>query len=150
MPTYGVPKSVRIRENHPQEPVNPYGYGKLIAERGLRDYERAYGLRFISLRYFNAVGADPEDEIGGDHDPETQLIPLVLQTAADRRFYIVINGGDYPTPDGACVRDYIHVSDLADAHVLALRYLQEGGRSDCVNLGIGAGASMKTIIDLQS
>jgi UDP-glucose-4-epimerase GalE len=143
-----MPESVPIREDHPQNPVNPYGYGKLVVERVLRDYEHASKLRSVSLRYFNAAGADPEGEIGEGHDPETHLIPLVLQTAAGRRSHVVINGADYPTPDGTCVRDYIHVSDLADAHVLALRFLQKEGKSECINLGTGAGASVKTVIDL--
>lgn len=146
--TYGVPQSVPIREDHPQDPVNPYGYGKLVVERVLRDYERAFNLKSVSLRYFNAAGADPEGEIGEDHDPETHLIPLVLQVAAGRKPRIIINGDDYATPDGTCIRDYIHVSDLADAHVLALRHLENGGNSEWINLGTGTGASVKTVIDV--
>lgn len=146
--TYGVPASVPIREDHPQNPVNPYGFGKLVVERVLRDYERAFNLKSVSLRYFNAAGADPEGEIGEDHDPETHLIPLVLHAAIGRRPNVVINGADYPTPDGTCIRDYIHVSDLADAHVRALRYLENGGGSECINLGTGTGASVKTVIEV--
>ncbi len=146
--TYGVPQSVPIREDHPQNPVNPYGYGKLVVERALRDYERGYGLNSVSLRYFNAAGADPDGEIGEDHDPETHLIPLVLQVAAGRQPRIVIHGDDYATPDGTCIRDYIHVSDLAVAHVLALRHLENGSGTECINLGTGIGASVKTVIDV--
>jgi len=146
--TYGVPECVPIREDHPQHPVSPYGYGKLVVERVLRDYERAFKLRSVSLRYFNAAGADPMGEIGEDHDPETHLIPLVLQAAVGRRPCIVINGTDYPTADGTCVRDYIHVTDLAVAHVLALHHLENGRGSDCMNLGTGTGASVQTVIDV--
>lgn len=146
--TYGVPQSVPIREGHPQIPVNPYGYGKLVVERALRDYGHAYGLKSVSLRYFNAAGADPDGEIGEDHDPETHLIPLVLQVAAGHRPRIVIHGDDYATPDGTCIRDYIHVSDLAVAHVQALHHLENGKGSDCINLGTGTGASVKTVIEV--
>ena len=146
--TYGVPASVPIREDHPQNPVNPYGFGKLVVERVLRDYERAYGLRSVSLRYFNAAGADPDGETREDHDPETHLIPLVLQAALGRKPNVVINGADYPTPDGTCIRDYIHVTDLAIAHVLALGYLENGDGSEYINLGTGTGASVKAVVEV--
>lgn len=145
--TYGVPAIVPIPETLPQEPINPYGMSKLMVERILQDASAAYGLRAVALRYFNAAGADPEGEIGEAHDPETHLIPLVLDAAAGRRRHIQIYGTDYPTPDGTCIRDYIHVCDLADAHVLALEYLQNGGQTDFFNLGNGQGFSVRQIID---
>jgi len=145
--TYGNPVEIPITENHPQNPINPYGRGKLIVEQVLKDYSQAYGLKYASLRYFNAAGADPEGEIGELHDPETHLIPLILDVAAGKRDDIKIFGTDYNTPDGTCIRDYIHVTDLADAHILALKYLQDGGKSDVFNLGNGNGFSVKEVIE---
>ncbi len=133
--TYGLPDQIPIVENHSQNPINPYGRSKLMIERILQDFATAYGLKFVSLRYFNAAGADPDAEIGEDHDPETHLIPLVLDAALGRRNCLEIYGTDYDTPDGTCIRDYIHVSDLADAHLLALEYLNDGRQSDVFNLG---------------
>lgn len=146
--TYGVPDTVPITEDAPQNPVNPYGASKLMIERMLADYRTAYGLQSVSLRYFNAAGADPDGELGEDHDPETHLIPLVLDAAAGVRPHITIFGDDYETSDGTCVRDYIHVSDLADAHVLALRGLEKGTLSrGAYNLGTGQGHSVAGVID---
>lgn len=145
--TYGIPECARIDESHPQNPINPYGMSKLTAERMISDYGRAYGLNFIALRYFNAAGSDPACEIGEAHDPETHLIPLVLDAASGRRDKIHIFGTDYNTPDGTCIRDYIHVSDIAEAHVLALSYLQDDGASQCLNLGNNSGFSVREVID---
>ena len=145
--TYGVPAGKTIPEDAPQWPINPYGRSKLMVEQILRDYDHAYGLKSISLRYFNAAGADPDGDIGEDHDPETHLIPLVLDAAIGRRPHITIFGTDYDTPDGTCVRDYIHVTDLADAHVRALRSLAEGAATDAFNLGVGDGYSVRQVID---
>jgi len=145
--TYGNPVEIPITENHPQNPINPYGRGKLIVEQVLKDYSHAYGLKYASLRYFNAAGADPDCEVGELHDPETHLIPLILDVAAGKRDDIKIFGTDYDTPDGTCIRDYIHVTDLADAHILALKYLQDGGESDVFNLGNGNGFSVKEVIE---
>lgn len=144
--TYGVPQVSPMPESHPQAPINPYGQSKLMVERMLRDFGAAYGLRSTALRYFNAAGADPDARIGEDHDPETHLIPLVLDAAARRRPDIAVFGEDYETPDGTCVRDYIHVGDLADAHVLALRRLLAGGDSEFFNLGNGNGFSVREVI----
>jgi UDP-arabinose 4-epimerase len=144
--TYGVPSRVPIPEDHPQFPVNPYGETKLMIERILHDYGPAYGLRWMALRYFNAAGADPDGEIGEDHDPETHLIPLVVQAAQGDRPAIEIYGTDYPTPDGTAVRDYIHVTDLARAHVQALEYLAGGGASTALNLGTGLGHSVREVV----
>ena len=141
--TYGMPDQIPIFENHSQNPINPYGRSKLMIEWILEDFAAAYDLKYVSLRYFNAAGADPAAEIGEDHDPETHLIPLVLEAASGRKKRIEIFGIDYDTPDGTCVRDYIHVSDLADAHVLALAYLNDGGQSDVFNLGNGKGFSVR-------
>ncbi|MBF0256861.1 MAG: UDP-glucose 4-epimerase GalE, partial [Gammaproteobacteria bacterium] len=127
-------------------PINPYGESKRMIEQMLADFDRAHGLRSIALRYFNAAGADPEGETGEDHDPETHLIPLVLDAAAGRRPAIEVFGEDYPTADGTCIRDYIHVSDLAQAHVLALQALERGGASDRFNLGNGQGFSVREVI----
>jgi UDP-glucose-4-epimerase GalE len=121
--TYGNPVQLRMTESHPQNPINPYGRSKLMVEQVLADYHRAYGLNYVSLRYFNAAGADPAGEIGEQHEPETHLIPLVLDAAAGRRPQVEVYGNDYPTADGTCIRDYIHVTDLADAHARALVYL---------------------------
>jgi len=145
--TYGIPKTVPIPEDHPQSPINPYGMTKLMVERILADFGVAYGLRSVCFRYFNAAGADPLGRLGEDHNPETHLIPLVLQTALGLRQAISIFGTDYPTPDGTCIRDYIHVCDLADAHVLGLQYLIDGGASTIFNLGNGNGFSVKQVID---
>jgi UDP-glucose-4-epimerase GalE len=144
--TYGMPEQIPIDEDHPQYPINPYGRGKLMIEWILQDFAAAYDLKFVSLRYFNAAGADPEGEIGEDHDPETHLIPLVLDAALGRREHLKIFGTDYDTSDGTCIRDYIHVSDLADAHLLALEYLRDGGESNVFNLGNGNGFSVREVI----
>jgi len=146
--TYGNPQYVPIDEKHPQNPINPYGATKLMIERILADYDRAYGLKHVKLRYFNASGADNQANIGESHDPETHLIPLVLQTAMGKREKIVIFGDDYPTSDGTCIRDYIHINDLAKAHRLAVEKLLNGAESDFYNLGIGKGYSVKEIIDI--
>lgn len=145
--SYGVPQQIPITEDHPQAPINPYGATKLMVERILQDFDVAYGLKSVIFRYFNAAGADPMGEIGEDHDPETHLIPLVLQTAMGKRDVITVYGSDYPTADGTCIRDYIHVTDLADAHVLGLQYLLDGNRSEIFNLGNGNGFSVKEVID---
>jgi UDP-glucose 4-epimerase len=144
--TYGVPKRVPIVETTPQLPINPYGLTKLVIEQALGDYARAYGFAYAALRYFNAAGADPEGSIGEDHDPETHLIPLVLQIPLGQRDEIVIFGDDYPTPDGTCVRDYVHVVDLAQAHLAALDRLRPG-RGLVLNLGTGRGYSVREVID---
>ena len=145
--TYGVPAKVPITEDMPQSPINPYGATKLMIERVMADYHAAYGLNYCCLRYFNAAGADPECEIGESHDPETHLIPLILMAAAGDREAISIFGTDYETEDGTCVRDYIHVTDLADAHIRALEYLKNGGESGCFNLGNGKGESVRHVIE---
>ena len=144
--TYGNPVRARIDETHPQVPVNPYGESKLFVERLLRWYGEAYGLRWMALRYFNAAGADPEAEIGEDHDPETHLIPLVIQTALGVKPFVEVYGTDYPTPDGTAIRDYIHVMDLAEAHLRGLSYLTDGGESAALNLGTGNGHSVREVI----
>lgn len=145
--SYGVPQQIPITEEHPQSPINPYGATKLMVERILQDFDVAYGLKSVIFRYFNAAGADPSGAIGEDHNPETHLIPLVLQAALGKRESITVYGSDYPTPDGTCVRDYIHVSDLADAHVLGLQYLLDGNQSAIFNLGNGNGFSVQQVID---
>ena len=145
--TYGTPEAIPITENHPQKPINPYGKGKFMVEQILADYSQAYGFKYVSLRYFNAAGADPEAEIGELHQPETHLIPLILDVATGNRDKIQVYGTDYPTPDGTCIRDYIHVMDLADAHIKALKYLQKGGQSEVFNLGNGQGFSVKEVIE---
>jgi len=145
--TYGVPNTVPIPEDHPQNPINPYGATKLMIERVLQDFNKAYGLQSVCFRYFNAAGADPNGRLGEDHNPETHLLPLVLLTALGRRDSVSIFGTDYPTPDGTCVRDYIHVTDLAQAHVLGLEYLLKGGESTVFNLGNGNGFSVKQVIE---
>jgi UDP-arabinose 4-epimerase len=144
--TYGNPANVPMRETTPQLPVNPYGETKLAIERALHWYGQAYSLRSVSLRYFNAAGADPEGEIGELHDPETHLIPLILQTTLGQRSNIDIYGTDYPTPDGTAIRDYIHVQDLAEAHVRALDYLGAGRESASLNLGTGRGHSVREVL----
>ena len=143
---YGVPASVPIREDCPKVPLNPYGETKLAIERALHWYSGAYGLRHAALRYFNAAGCDPEGEIGEDHDPETHLIPRVLRAALGTAEPVEIYGTDYPTPDGTAIRDYIHVTDLADAHVKALADLAAGGDSMALNLGTGSGASVREVV----
>jgi UDP-glucose-4-epimerase GalE len=148
---YGIPGQIPIAEQTPREPVNPYGASKLFFENALEAYSRAYGLRSVSLRYFNAAGADESGEIGEIHDPETHLIPLALAASTENGPELQIYGSDYPTPDGTCLRDYIHVNDLADAHVRALQYLErhgneKGGGSLAVNLGTGRGHSVLEVI----
>lgn len=145
--TYGIPQTIPLTEEHPQNPINPYGHSKLMVERILRDFDPAYDFKSVSFRYFNAAGADPSGLIGEDHNPETHLIPLVLQTALGKRESISIFGTDYETPDGTCIRDYIHVNDLASAHILGLEYLLKGGNTDFLNLGNGAGFSVREVIE---
>jgi UDP-glucose 4-epimerase len=144
--TYGIPERVPISEDHPQQPINPYGFTKLAIERALADYAHAYGLGYAALRYFNASGAAADGTIGEDHDPETHLIPLVLQVALGQREFVNIFGTDYPTPDGTCIRDYIHVDDLAAAHLAALEKLARGIELK-LNLGTGYGVSVQEVID---
>jgi UDP-arabinose 4-epimerase len=144
--TYGVPDRLPISEKIRQQPINPYGASKLMVERMLADFDLAHGLRSIALRYFNAAGADPDGEIGEFHDPETHLIPIVLDAASGRREAVTIYGTDYDTPDGTCIRDFIHVSDLADAHVLALKSILNGAPSCAYNLGNGCGSSIREVI----
>lgn len=145
--TYGIPTRVPIREDHPQAPINPYGFTKLAIERALADYAYAYGLGYAALRYFNASGAAADGTIGEDHDPETHLIPLVLQVALGQRESVDIFGTDYPTPDGTCIRDYIHVDDLASAHLAAIERLGTGTALK-LNLGTGRGASVQEVVDI--
>lgn len=144
--TYGKPRELPLAEGHAQQPVNPYGASKQMVERIMRDFGAAHGLRSIALRYFNAAGADPDGEIGEAHDPETHLVPLVLEAAAGIRPDITIFGDQYPTPDGTCIRDYIHVCDLAKAHLLALEALASGHAGTAYNLGNGCGFSVKDVI----
>lgn len=144
--TYGVPAELPIRENTPQQPINPYGGSKLIGEMMLRDVESTSGIRHVALRYFNACGADLEGQLCERHDPETHLIPRILMAAFGVSPSFELFGEDYPTPDGTCIRDYVHVSDLAQAHLLALRYLLEGGESLTVNVGTGTGLSVREIL----
>ena len=148
--TYGEPDVLPIDETAPQNPINPYGRTKLMAEQLLKDFETAYGLRWAALRYFNAAGADPDGEIGEEHDPETHAIPLALQSALGLRGAFEILGTDYPTPDGSAVRDYIHVTDLADAHVRAAEHLAGGGPSIALNLATGVGVSVRQIVGAAS
>jgi UDP-glucose-4-epimerase GalE len=143
---YGQPAKVPIEENTPRQPVNPYGVSKLFFEQALEAYDKAYDFRYASLRYFNAAGADESGEIGEMHNPETHLIPLALQAAAALGPELQVFGSDYPTPDGTCIRDYVHVNDLADAHVKALEHLAAGEASFAVNLGTGAGVSVQEVI----
>ncbi len=144
--TYGMPEIVPITEDAPKEPINTYGDSKLMAEKLLYWYDQIFAIRSVALRYFNAAGADAEGRIGEAHDPETHLIPLILDAVAGRRSHIGVYGTDYPTPDGTAIRDYIHVSDLAEAHVKALEYLIAGGASTAVNLGTGTGYSVEEVI----
>lgn len=143
---YGEPKAVPISETAPCRPTNPYGATKLACEAMMDDFSRAHAIRSIRLRYFNAAGADPDCEIGERHDPETHLVPLVIEAALGRKDHIEVFGTDYPTPDGTAIRDYIHVADLAAAHVAALNYLLAGGETKAVNLGTGIGASVEEVI----
>ena len=145
---YGTPVYVPIDEQHPQNPINPYGASKLMAERVLSDYSNAYGLKYMALRYFNAAGAHPDRSIGESHRIETHLIPLVLKTLTKEKDVIHIFGDDYETPDGTCIRDYIHVCDLATAHRAALEVILSGGESRCINFGTAVGISVKEIIDI--
>lgn len=145
---YGIPSVVPITENLPRLPLSPYGATKLAVENILEAYGHAYGLRYMNLRYFNAAGADESGEIGELHDPETHLIPRALEVAAGMQGELEIYGTDYPTPDGTCIRDYVHVNDLARAHVLALGYLQEDGDSAALNLGTGTGHSIRQIVSM--
>ena len=144
--TYGAPARSPITEDEPQLPINPYGFGKLVVERALVDYASAYGLSYAALRYFNAAGASPDGDLGEDHTPESHLIPNVLQVALGQRERITIFGDDYPTPDGTCIRDYVHVDDLAQAHLLALEKLPPGQGLN-LNLGTGRGHSVRQVID---
>ncbi len=144
--TYGVPDILPIGEDHPQRPVNPYGTGKLMVERMLLDCDRAHEVRSVALRYFNAAGADPDSEIGECHEPETHVIPLAIRTALGEHEALDIFGTDYATPDGTAVRDYVHVTDLARAHVMALGYLLDGGASEAFNLGTGKGHSVREVV----
>jgi UDP-arabinose 4-epimerase len=144
--TYGLPQTIPISECHPQNPINPYGASKLMDEQILADVGVAHGIRSISLRYFNAAGADPNGEIGEERNSESHLIPLVLQTAAGRRSHITIYGTDYDTPDGTCIRDYVYVTHLAEAHVLALKALQNNSNPKSLNLGTGKGFSVREVI----
>jgi UDP-arabinose 4-epimerase len=144
--TYGVPQRLPLTEDHPQQPINPYGWSKLMIEQMLADYAAAYGFRHATLRYFNAAGADPDGQVGEDHAPETHLIPLVLDAAAGRRGHIEVFGTDYDSEDGTAVRDYIHVTDLADAHVLALEALLAENDSLTLNLGTGHGYTVRQVI----
>lgn len=145
--TYGQPLRTPLDETHPQNPINPYGWTKYAVERALHDLDRHTDLRFTALRYFNAAGADPQGRIGERHDPETHAIPLLILTALGRRQGFSIFGSDYDTPDGTAVRDYVHVLDLADAHVAALKRLEAGGASDAFNLGTGHGASVRQLVE---
>ena len=146
--TYGEPERMPIAEDCPQRPVNPYGWTKLMAERMLADFDRAHGLRSVALRYFNAAGADPDGLIGERHAPETHLLPLAIRAAQPQGdFALTVFGDDFPTPDGTCVRDYIHVADLASAHLAALEYLEQGGSSIALNLGTGHGHSVREVIE---
>lgn len=144
--TYGVPAELPIREGTPQQPINPYGGSKLIGEMMLRDFENTSGMKYVALRYFNACGADLDGQLCERHDPETHLIPRVLMAASGVAPNFELFGEDYPTPDGTCIRDYVHVSDLAQAHLIALRYLLDGGDSLAANVGTGAGLSIREIV----
>jgi UDP-glucose-4-epimerase GalE len=144
--TYGEPREIPISENHPQEPINPYGFTKLVIEHALADYAGAYGWSYAALRYFNAAGASADGDLGEDHDPETHLIPLVLQVALGQRDHVTLFGDKHPTPDGTCIRDYIHVEDLATAHLAALERLERGVELK-LNLGTGQGSSVSEVLE---
>jgi UDP-glucose 4-epimerase len=144
--TYGEPRYTPLDEEHPQAPINPYGRSKLMVEHILEDFRQAYGLNYMALRYFNAAGCDPEGDLGERHDPETHLIPLLLKATLGTGPPLSVFGTDYPTPDGTCIRDYIHVGDLAEAHRLAMEKLWADGESRCLNLGVGRGVSVREII----
>jgi UDP-glucose 4-epimerase len=144
---YGNPSEIPIREDNEKSPINPYGESKLVMENMMKWCDQAYGIKFVALRYFNAAGAHESGRIGEDHNPETHLIPIVLQAALGQREFVTIYGDKYDTEDGTCVRDYVHVTDLAMAHVLALKYLRENDKSEIFNLGSGSGYSVKQIID---
>ncbi|MDH5483825.1 MAG: UDP-glucose 4-epimerase GalE [Gammaproteobacteria bacterium] len=146
--TFGEPEYTPIDEKHPQKPINPYGHSKLMVEQILADFDHAYGLKSVCLRYFNAAGADPDGELGERHVPETHLVPLVLQAASGRRANITVFGSDYDTPDGTCVRDYIHINDLCSAHLMGLEHLVKGGESRAYNMGNGQGYSIREVIDV--
>jgi UDP-glucose-4-epimerase GalE len=143
---YGIPREVPIREDAPLDPINPYGASKMMIERILRDFEAAHGMRWVALRYFNAAGADPGGELGERHRPETHLIPRALDVALGSSPALEIYGDDYPTPDGTCLRDYIHVTDLASAHIEALEFLARGNASGAFNLGVGRGSSVREVV----
>jgi UDP-glucose 4-epimerase len=145
---YGEPEEIPITENHPKNPVNPYGWTKYMVEQVLNDFKYAYGVEFVSLRYFNAAGADPEGELGEDHNPETHLIPIAIQAALGKREEIRIYGNNYPTHDGTCIRDFIHVEDLAESHLLALNRMLNGKGGGTYNLGNGEGYSVREVIDI--
>lgn len=144
---FGEPDYIPIDEAHVKQPINPYGRSKWMVEQMLEDYDHAYGLKSVSLRYFNAAGADPEGKAGERHEPETHLIPILLQVASGRRERAYVYGTDYPTKDGTCIRDYVHVVDLCDAHIAALGYLRDNNRSGCFNLGNGNGFSVSQVIN---
>lgn len=144
--TYGVPQQIPMRETHPQLPISPYGTSKLLVERILNDLDAHKNLRSVILRYFNAAGADPEGRVGEWHDPESHVIPIAIEVALGRRAFFRINGSDYSTPDGTCVRDFIHVSDLANAHVRSIQHLLSGGESMALNVGTGRGTSVKELV----
>lgn len=144
--TYGMPEQMPIPETEKQLPINPYGESKLFVEYALRSFAQAHGIRWVVFRYFNAAGADPDGEIGEDHTPESHLIPLIIQAALGQRPHIGVFGSDYPTKDGTCVRDYVHICDLAEAHVAALGYLRDGGEPMALNLGTGEGYSVREVI----
>ena len=144
--TYGMPEQSPIPESEKQLPINPYGESKLFVEYALRSFAHAHGIRWVVFRYFNAAGADPDGEIGEDHSPESHLIPLIIQAALGQRPHISIFGTDYPTKDGTCVRDYVHICDLAEAHVSALDYLRQGGEPIALNLGTGEGYTVREVI----
>ncbi len=144
---FGEPKYTPIDEIHPQNPINPYGRSKWMVEQLLPDYDRAFGIRSVCLRYFNAAGADPDGKLGERHEPETHLIPLILDVAAGRLSALKLFGTDYDTPDGTCIRDYVHITDLCDAHLLAVNYLRNKGQSECFNLGSNSGYSVRQVIE---
>ncbi|CAG0957540.1 UDP-glucose 4-epimerase [Methylophilaceae bacterium] len=145
---YGEPEYTPIDENHRKVPVNPYGASKYMVEMMLADFHRAHGLKYVALRYFNAAGADPQSRLGERHEPETHLIPLALKAVLGKKPPLKLFGRDYDTPDGTCIRDYIHVDDLSSAHLLAMQYLYAGGESTAFNLGNGAGYSVQQVIDV--